>query len=159
LLDRVLAVLGLRRRDHRTTDNGRLLADEPIGRQVAPGGAMGRRAVCLERGVVPVNLVGGDRIGAAVVLESVEARAPGPVLARTAAVLERAFQDLVTVLRLHADLHEQRSHGKFSFGCDWAILADSALCRSAGLRFLIPRTTQRRRCHRSAVAGVAVEDY
>ena len=88
---------------------------------------MGRRAVCLERGVVPVDLVEVDRVRVAVVLEDVEAQAAGLVLALAAPVLERALQDLVTILRLHADRHEQRSHAKLSFGCGWAILADSAI--------------------------------
>src|SRR5260370_32752543 len=75
LLDRVLAVLGLRGRDHRAADDDRLLADEPVGWQVAPGGVVGRRAVCLERGVVPVDLVEVDHIRVAIILEDVEAQA------------------------------------------------------------------------------------
>ncbi len=48
-------------------------------------------------------------------------RQPGSSSARAAPVLECAFQDLVTIFRLHADRYEQSSHGKFSISCGWAI--------------------------------------
>ena len=57
-----LAVLGLRGRDHRAADSDRLLADDQLDWRAPPSGVVGRRAVCLDGGIVPVNLVKVDRV-------------------------------------------------------------------------------------------------